>query len=56
MEHIECEKQRMENKRSEVAERHIDRKDLKPLQVGDEVRMQPFENTCEWKEATVTQR
>ena len=46
----------MENKRSKVAERHIDRKDLKPLQVGDAVRMQPIDKTCEWKEATVTQR
>lgn len=55
-EHIEGEKQRMENKRSKVAERYIDRKDLPPLQLGDAVRMQPIDNSRDWKEATVTQR
>ena len=55
MEHIECETRRTENKRAKVAERHINRRDLKS-QVGDTVRMQPIDNTCEWKEATVTQR
>ena len=55
MDHIECEKQRMENKRPKVVERHIDRKDFKSVQVGVAVGMQPTDNTCEWKQATVTQ-
>ena len=48
MEHIECRTQCIENKPAQVAERHINRRYLTPLQVGDTVRMQPIDNACEW--------
>ena len=47
----------MEDKRVLVAERYNKKRNMKPLAVGDVVRMQPIEtNKKEWKEATVSKR
>lgn len=54
---LEKELRLMEDKRSGVAERYQNRTSLRPLRVGETVRMQPIDNrTQEWKEAVVTKR
>ena len=50
------EAKRKEKRRAEAAEQHP-KKDLKPLKIGDNVRMQPIEaGKKEWHEATVTKQ
>ena len=54
---FENETKNRENNRQKVAERYISRKSLKPLNVGEIVRMQPIQkDKDEWKEAVVTKR
>ena len=54
---IEKERRQLENKRFAVADRQLNRKCLKPLNVGDTVRVQPTENNKkEWKQATVSKK
>ena len=54
---IEKEKRQLEKKRFAVADRQLNRKSLKPLNVGDTVRVQPIDNNKkEWKQATVSKK
>ena len=54
---IEKERRQLENKHFAVADRHLNRKSLKPLNVGDTVRVQPIDNNKkEWKQATVSKK
>ena len=49
------ERTKMENKKMKAAERHLYRRTLAPLQVGDTIRLQPIRpNEREWKTATVS--
>ena len=51
---IDNDKIQLQMKRTKVAENYLNRQTLKPLQIGDCVRMQPIDRTT--KQATVTQR
>ena len=52
---IENDRKKMEDKRSKIADRHLNRRTLTPLHVGDTVRMQPIDDKNQrWKSATVT--
>ena len=54
---MEKDKWNMEERRNKVAERHLGRKTLKPLTVGDFVRMQPIQDRKgEWKEGVVSKK
>ena len=54
---VNKERQLMEDKKSAVAERYQKRKTLRPLEVGETVRMQPIDNKTQlWKEATVDRK
>ena len=54
---IEKERRQLQNKRFAVADRQLNCKCLKPLNVGDTVRVQPIENNKkEWKQATVSKK
>lgn len=54
---LEEERKLMQNKKSTVAERHQDRRSLRPLSIGEAVRMQPIDNKMkEWKGATVIKK
>ena len=55
--YVELEKRRMVDKRALVAEHYNNKRNMKPLEIGDVVRMQPIEtNKKDWKEATVSKR
>lgn len=53
--HLDCERQLMEDRKAKTAEHYIHRKALQPLKSGDVVRVQPT-NSFErkWTQATVT--
>ena len=49
------EKRRMDEKRANMATRHLDNRTLKPLEMGQKVRIQPIQKGGKlWKEAVVT--
>ena len=49
------ERRRLEDKKANIAQQYIDRRELPTLRVGDTVRMQPINNTDkQWREATVS--
>ncbi|XP_066970068.1 uncharacterized protein [Macrobrachium rosenbergii] len=53
----EKERRKLIDKRFAVADRYSNRKQLKPLCIGDTVRVQPIDNkTEEWKQATVSKK
>ena len=47
-------KMKMDSKKLNMSQKNINRPSLGPLSKGDIVRMQPIDNTKEWKEARVT--
>ena len=54
---IEKGRRQLEDKHFAVADRQLNRKSLKPLNVGDTVRVQPIDsNKKEWKQATVSKK
>ena len=47
-------KQRLEARKAAANERHTGRRELRPLQVGEPVRIQPIDGRNSWKKAVVT--
>lgn len=53
----QTEKEKKEKKQNKMAQRYVERRSLRPLQVGEKVRMQPIHSgETEWREARVTKR